>query len=88
MQINVTKRSDTTLEAGYVCPCGCTPAVMFSKGSDSVEEGCCCGNHFVVGPGASSKINLKDGFHAEAEVFTAPWGDQVEAAWAIGPSKH
>jgi hypothetical protein len=88
MEVKVTTRSDTTLEAGYECPCGCTPAVTFSRGSDPVEEGCCCGNHFVVGPDASSKIQLKDGFHAERETFAAPWGDQIEAAWAIGPSKH
>ena len=88
MQLKVTKQSDSTVEAGYSCPCGCTPAVLFSRGSDSVHEGCCCGNDFVVGPGASTRIHLKDGFHAEAETFTAPWGDQVEAAWAIGPSKH
>jgi hypothetical protein len=61
---------------------------VFSKGSDSVAEGCCCGNNFVVGPDASSLIQLKDGFRAETKTFTAPWGDQVEAAWAIGPSKH
>jgi hypothetical protein len=88
MQVNVTTRSETTIEAGYSCPCGCTPSVMYSRGSDSVEEGCCCGNQFVVGPAASSKIHLKDGFHAEAQVFAAPWGEQVEAAWAIGPSTH
>ena len=88
MQLKVTKQSDSTVEAGYRCPCGCTPAVLFSRGSDPVHEGCCCGNDFVVGPGASTRIHLKDGFHAEAETFIAPWGDQVEAAWAIGPSKH
>jgi len=88
MQLKVAAKSDTTVEAGYDCPCGCTPAVMFSKGSDSVEEGCCCGNHFVVGPDASSRIQLKDGFHAESQSFMAPWGDSVEATWAIGPSKH
>lgn len=88
MQLKVTKQSDSIVEAGYRCPCGCTPAVLFSRGSDSVHEGCCCGNDFVVGPGASTRIHLKDGFHAEAETFIAPWGDQVEAAWAIGPSKH
>lgn len=88
MQVKVTRRSDTSLEAGYDCPCGCIPAVVFSKGSDSVAEGCCCGNNFVVGPDASSLIQLKDGFRAETKTFTAPWGDQVEAAWAIGRSKH
>lgn len=88
MQLKLTPRSDTTLLAGYECPCGCTPAVTYSQGSDSVEEGCCCGNQFVVGPSASSKLQLKDGFYAETETFTAPWGDQLEAAWAIGPSKH
>ena len=88
MQLKVTTRSDTTVEVGYKCPCGCTPAVMFPRGSDSVEEGCCCGNHFVVGPGASSRIRLEVGFHRETELFTAPWGETVEAAWAIGPSTH
>ena len=90
MELKVAARSETKVEAGYDCPCGCTPSVMYSRGSGAVEEGCCCGNHFVVGPGAYSKIQLqlKDGFHAEAEMFAAPWGDQLEAAWAIGPSHH
>ena len=88
MQLKVTRESDTTVEAGYDCPCGCTPAVTFSEGSSPVEDACCCGNQFVVGPGAAAKIQVKDGFHTEAQTFEAPWGDQVEAAWAIGPSKH
>ena len=88
MQLKVTLKSGTSLEAAYECPCGCKPAVTYAKGSGLVEEGCCCGNHFVVGPDAASAIQPKVGFHAEAETFTAPWGDQLEAAWAIGPSKH
>ena len=88
MELKVTKRSETTFEAGYDCPCGCTPAVTYTKGSDPVEEGCCCGNQFVVGPGESHKIQLKDGFHPETESVIAPWGESVEAAWAIGPSEH
>jgi len=88
MHAKITTQSDNTLGAGYDCPCGCTPAVVFSKGSETVEEGCCCGNHFVVGPGASAKIPLEEGFRAEVESFTAPWGEELEAAWAIGPSKH
>jgi hypothetical protein len=88
MELKVTTQSDTSLEAGYECPCGCAPAVAYTRGSGPVEEGCCCGNQFVVGPSAASKIRLKDGFHSEAEIFAAPWGEQIEAAWAIGPSKH
>lgn len=59
-----------------------------ARGPDRVEEGCCCGNDFVVGRDASSQIALKAGYHLEAASFTAPWGEQVEAAWAIGPSTH
>jgi len=88
MQLKLIRQSETTLEAGYECPCGCTPAVLYSQGSESVEEGCCCGNQFVVGPAASSKLQPKEGFHVEAKNFAAPWGEQLEAAWAIGPSKH
>ncbi len=88
MQLKLTDRSASTIEAGYECPCGCTPAITYQRDSAPVEEGCCCGNQFAVGPNASSRIQLKEGFHAETESFKAPWGDQLEAAWAIGPSVH
>lgn len=88
MQLKLTERGVGTIEAGYECPCGCAPAVTYARGSDPVQEGCCCGNQFAVGPDASSKIQTKDGFHPETESFKSPWGDQLEAAWAIGPSVH
>ena len=76
------------LKAGYDCPCGCHPQVEYVRGATPATEGCCCGNQFVVGPRASARLDLPAGFRAEVEQFQAPWGERLEAAWAIGPSKH
>jgi len=88
MELTILESSPTGLRAGYACPCGCTPSVAYDRGSDVVAEGCCCGNHFVVGPQASSSLTPVDGFRLESTAFAAPWGEGIEAAWLVGPSVH
>jgi YHS domain-containing protein len=88
MELTILESSPTGLRAGYSCPCGCTPSVAYERGSGIVAEGCCCGNHFVVGPRASSSLTLVDGFRREATMVETPWGEGIEAAWLIGPSVH
>ena len=77
-----------TIRAGYDCPCGCHPEIAYKHGAGVANEGCCCGNQFVVGPGTSGQLIPQDGFATEVERFEAPWGEELEAAWAIGPSRH
>jgi YHS domain-containing protein len=88
MELTVLEGNATHLRAGYSCPCGCTPALEYMRGSDVVEEGCCCGNEFAVGPRASASLQPKVGFRPELETFDAPWGERLEAAWSVGPSVH
>lgn len=88
MQLNVLEGDDLHLRAGYNCPCGCTPAVEYTRGADLVEEGCCCGNHFAVGPRAAASLPSKAGFRPELQTFDAPWGEPLQAAWSVGPSVH
>ena len=88
MQLSVLETSPTSLRAGYSCPCGCSPAVEYRRGEGSVEEGCCCGNDFAVGPNASASLAPRTGFEAQRQTFAAPWGEPLEAAWLVGPSTH
>ncbi|MEO5919043.1 MAG: YHS domain-containing protein [Candidatus Limnocylindrales bacterium] len=76
------------VRAGYACPCGCHPSVEYARASDSVEEGCCCGNQFAVGVRASASLAPRAGFRPETQAFDSPWGERLEAAWLIGPSVH
>lgn len=88
MELNLLEPTEAGLRAGYSCPCGCTPEVTYARGAELVEEGCCCGNHFAVGPEASASLSATPGFRAEAQSFEAPWGERLEAAWLVGPSVH
>lgn len=88
MKLTLLEASDASLRAGYSCPCGCTPSVQYDRGADLVEEGCCCGNHFAVGPQASASLSPTAGFRPEVETFNAPWGQRLEAGWLVGPSVH
>ena len=88
MELTILESSDVGIRAGYSCPCGCTPSVAYQRGSGAVAEGCCCGNHFVVGPRASFGLTPNEGFQLEATPFEAPWGEGLEAAWLVGPSVH
>lgn len=88
MQLTVLEATPDHVRAGYACPCGCTPSVEYARGADLVEEGCCCGNHFAVGPRASATLAPRVGFRPEQQAFDAPWGERLEAAWLVGPSVH
>ena len=88
MQLTLLEANDASLRAGYSCPCGCTPSVEYGRGARLVEEGCCCGNHFAVGPEAAASLTPKPGFRPELQTFDAPWGERLEAAWLVGPSVH
>ena len=88
MQLTVIEAMPDHVRAGYACPCGCTPAVEYVRGADLVEEGCCCGNQFAVGPRAGARLSPKAGFRPEQQSFDAPWGERLEAAWLVGPSVH
>ena len=88
MDLTVLEADGTTLRAGYACPCGCTPSVEYRRGAELVAEGCCCGNQFAVGPRAAASLSPKAGFRPDLQMFDAPWGERLEAAWLVGPSFH
>ena len=88
MELTILESSDAGIRAGYNCPCGCTPSLAYGRGSPGVAEGCCCGNHFVVGPQASASLMPVEGFRLESTPFQAPWGEGLEAVWLVGPSVH
>ena len=88
MDLTVSVKTAESIEAAYVCPCGCHPSVTYARGNSTAHEGCCCGNRFAVGLHASSELEVPPDFRREVQMFGAPWGDELEAAWAIGPSTH
>ncbi len=88
MELTILEPTPTGLRVGYSCPCGCTPSVEYERGGAIVDEGCCCGNHFAVGPDATSSVTPATGFRLESQRLRAPWGDALEAAWLVGPSVH
>ena len=88
MELTILESNPTRLRAGYSCPCGCTPSVAYQRGDAIADEGCCCGNHFAVGPAASVGLTPTTGFHLETQRLEAPWGEALEAAWLVGPSVH
>lgn len=88
MDLKILDSQPTHVHTGYSCPCGCTPSVQYSRGAEIAQEGCCCGNRFAVGPHAAAGLPPRDGFRPEVQVFDAPWGESLEAAWLIGPSIH
>lgn len=88
MQLQLATMSETAVQAGYACPCGCKPSVVYEKGLAEVDDMCCCGTHFVVGPDAESHLDVKEGSRSEVEEFVSPWGEALEAAWATGSGHH
>lgn len=87
MQLQLDRISDETVRAGYQCTCGCKPALEYTRDAETVENTCCCGTHFAVGPDAEERLASLRDLRLEVEEFTAPWGGQVEAAWAIGTGR-
>lgn len=88
MNLTLIEAGPSALRAGYTCPCGCTPSVEYARGAELAAEGCCCGNHFAVGPRAAASLIPAPGFRPESQTFDAPWGELLEAAWLVGPSVH
>jgi len=86
MNLSINSKTDDSLVASYSCPCGCNPRLGYHKGSDHATDGCCCGNEFAVGPDAAGRLHAHDGFRQEVQVFQAPWGESLQAAWIIGAS--
>ncbi len=52
MRLTTFETDAQTVTAGYTCPCGCTPSVTYQRDGDLARSNCCCGNEFIVGPGA------------------------------------
>lgn len=88
MQLTTFETDTQTVQAGYTCPCGCTPSVTYERGGDFARSHCCCGNEFVVGPGAERTLEAREGYVLESQPRTAGWGEAVTAAWLVGPSVH
>jgi hypothetical protein len=88
MQLQLATASEDAVQAGYVCTCGCRPTLTYEKGGANVEDVCCCGTHFVVGTDAESGLKPMEGGRIEVQELEAPWGEVLEAAWAVGPPKH
>jgi YHS domain-containing protein len=88
MQLTIADAERSSLRAGYSCPCGCTPTLEYRRGEALAADGCCCGNHFAVGPAAGANLAPGPGFRLEVQTFSAPWGERLDAAWLVGPSTH
>ena len=88
MQLMILEATPELIKAGYACPCGCRPSVEYTRGAALVEEDCCCGNQFAIGPRAMAALAPRAGFRPEAQGFDSPWGERLEAAWLVGPSVH
>ena len=88
MELTVLEATPDHVRAGYACPCGCTPSVEYARGSELVQDGCCCGNQFAVGVHAAAGLAPRAGFRPELQTFATPWGERLEAAWLVGPSVH
>jgi YHS domain-containing protein len=88
MQLTILETQPRSIRAGYTCPCGCQPSVTYVEGSDTVREGCCCGNQFALGPDAAVSLGAREGFELERSEVQTPWQERLQAAWLIGPSTH
>ena len=83
LHLVVTPRDESSVLAGYICPCGCAPQVSYERGGSEATDACCCGNHFAVGPRATARIAAQPADRLEVQTFAAPWGEQLQAAWAL-----
>ncbi len=83
LHLVVTPRDESSVLAGYSCPCGCAPQVTYERGGSEATDACCCGNHFAVGPRATARLASQPADRLEVQTFAAPWGEQLQAAWAL-----
>lgn len=88
MQLELAVKSDTEVEAGYVCSCGCRPQLSYRRDAESQKHVCCCGTQLVVGRDAADGLEIEAGAHAEVQRFESPWGETLEAAWVLGSGMH
>ena len=88
MQLTILESTSHSVRAGYDCPCGCHPSVTYAPHDPAAYDACCCGNEFVVGREGTTTLAEREDFRRESQVFTAPWGEELEAAWLIGSSTH
>ncbi|MCY7417304.1 MAG: YHS domain-containing protein [Chloroflexi bacterium] len=88
MQLNILDKTDVSVRAGYDCACGCTPSVEYARGATPAQEGCCCGNEFMLAPDAAAGMTPRPGFLEERTAFSAPWGETLHASWLVGSSVH
>jgi YHS domain-containing protein len=88
MQLITYEAEGDAIRAGYECACGCKPSNTYSRDGEISTDICCCGNEFAIGKDADQHVSAKPGFHAETVDLTAPWGEQIQAAWMVGPSEH
>ena len=93
LKLQIDVRPDSSIIASYTSPCGCNPGVALAAGTEVATEGCCCGNEFAVGHGARHEIEskgyaAKPGFALLVVPVQAPWGQRIDAVWAVGPSHH
>jgi YHS domain-containing protein len=86
LNLQIKPKTDDSLVASYTCPCGCNPRLGFARGTEHVQDGCCCGNEFAVGSDAARRLVPHDGFRQEIQTFEAPWGEPLQAVWTIGAS--
>lgn len=86
LNLQIKPKTEDSLVASYTCPCGCNPRLGYARGTEHAQDGCCCGNEFAVGPDAAGRLQAHDGFRQEVQVFQAPWGEPLQAAWTIGAS--
>jgi YHS domain-containing protein len=88
MQLLILESRPESLRAGYECPCGCRPSVAYAHRAGAAHDTCCCGNEFWVGPSGEIGSTGRAGFERSTESFVAPWGEDLEATWLVGPSIH
>jgi YHS domain-containing protein len=87
MELTILETRPDLVRAGYACPCGCQPDVTYRRGSDAAQEGCCCGNEFVIGPTDRAHLEPRDGFRLERTQLMS-WNERLAVAWLVGPSLH
>ncbi len=84
MQLEMATKSGTEVQAGYVCSCGCTPQLTYTRDADNQKHVCCCGTQLVVGKDVMDGLVVGEDDRAEVEKFDSPWGEILEVGWVLG----
>ncbi len=88
MQLQIATISNTEVEAGYACSCGCNPQLAYTRGADNQKHVCCCGKQLVVGKDARASLGTGENGFVGVEEFESPWGETLEAAWTTASGEH